>query len=310
MKIAVFGGTGFVGSHAVEALVDAGHQVSLLVRSGSEHRVPDAVIWRRVTGDLSDEMALDAVLSDCDAVLYSVGLLKEFPKRGITYENAQYQGVVRAAAGASRHGAKRFVLISANGVKKPGTKYQETKLRAEQHLANSDLEVTIFRPSVMFGDPGGRIEFATQLHRDMVATPLPAVGFFSGFMPGRGQVLMSPAYIGDVTKALCNAFESPTAIGQTYLIGGPEILSWPEMIRRIAAAVDRKKWIVPMPIGLMKFAAFLFGWLPFFPVTRDQLTMLAESNIADPHALEELAGEALTPMNSKSLAYLKKAESQ
>ncbi|HNP63091.1 MAG TPA: NAD(P)H-binding protein [Woeseiaceae bacterium] len=308
MKITVFGGTGFVGSHAVRSLVAAGHRVSLLVRSGSEHKIPDVEIWRRVTGDLCDEAALDSVLKDCDAVLYSVGLLKEFPKQGITYENTQYQGVVRAAASASRHGARRFVLISANGVKQPGTKYQETKLRAEQHLMNSDLDVTILRPSVIFGDPDGKIEFATQLHRDMVAQPFPAVGFFSGFMPGRGQVLMSPAHIGDVTTALCTVFESPATISQTYLIGGPEILSWPEMIRRIAAAVDRRKWIVPMPIGLMKLMALLFGWLPFFPVTRDQLTMLAENNIADPDALEQLTGDTLTPMTAANLAYLKKPD--
>ena len=308
MKIAVFGGTGFVGSHAVRSLVAAGHQVSMLVRSGSEHKVPDVEIWRRITGDFGDETALDSVLKDCDAVLYSVGLLREFPKRGITYENTQYQGVVRVAAGASRRGARRFILISANGVKQPGTKYQETKLRAEQHLMNSDLDVTIFRPSVIFGDPDGKIEFATQLYRDMVAQPLPAVGFFSGLTPGRGQVLMSPAYIGDVTKALCTVFESPSSIGQTYRIGGPEILSWSEMIKRIAAAVDRRKWIVPMPIGVMKLAALLFDWLPSFPVTRDQLAMLAENNIADPEALEQLAGGNLTPMNDTSLAYLNKPE--
>lgn len=309
MKIAVFGGTGFVGSHVVQSLVADGHEVSLLVRSGSESKVPDVPVWRSVTGDLDDDAAIDAVVQGCDATIYSIGLLKENPKRGISYENTQYQGVVRVVAAAIRHGAKRLVLLSANGVKIPGTPYQETKLRAENHVTDSKLNTTIFRPSVMFGDPNESMEFATQLHRDMVATPFPAVGFFSGLMPGRGQILMSPAFIGDVAKAICNSLELPTTVGQTYTIGGPEILSWSEMIRRIAAATGRRKWIIPVPIGLMKLAATLFGWLPFFPVTRDQLIMLAEGNIAGPESLERLSGQPLTRMNRDSLAYLNEQRS-
>ncbi len=305
MKVAIIGGTGFVGGYVVESLVAAGHQVSLLVREGSEHKSPDVAPWRKVAGDLDDTTALDAVVQGCDAVIFCVGLLREFPKQNITYENIQYQGVVRVVSAASRHEVKRLVLISANGVKIPGTKYQETKLRAERYVRESGLDVTIFRPSVLFGDPKGKLEFATQLHRDMVASPLPAVGFFSGFTPKRGQVLLSPAFVGDFAQAVCGAIESPATIGQTYLIGGPEILSWSEMIRRIAAAVGRRKWIVPMPIGLMKLAATLFGWLPFFPVTRDQLTMLAEKNIADPEALEQLAGRSLTRFDTDSLGYLR-----
>lgn len=308
MKIAVFGGTGFVGGHVIESAVADGHEVSLLVRSGSEHKIPAVPVWRTVSGDLNDDDAIDEVVQGCDAVIYSVGLLREDPARGITYENTQYQGVARVVAAALQHNAKRFVLLSANGVKIPGTPYQETKLRAERLVSESNLDATIFRPSVMFGDPNGKIEFATQLHRDMVASPLPAVGFFSGMMPGRGQILMSPAFVGDVAKAICKAIQSPATIGQTYAIGGPEILSWSEMIRRIAASVGRRKWIVPMPIALMKLAAMLFGWLPFFPVTRDQLIMLAEGNIAGPEALEYLCGEALTRMDTNSLDYLNKHE--
>ena len=74
-----------------------------------------------------------------------------------------------AAAAAKRANVQRFILISANGIKMPGTPYQETKLRAEEHINASGLDATIFRPSVIFGDPRGTMEFATQLYRDMVA---------------------------------------------------------------------------------------------------------------------------------------------
>ncbi|MDH3275118.1 MAG: NAD(P)H-binding protein [Gammaproteobacteria bacterium] len=304
MRIALFGGTGFVGSHVVDALCAAQHEVSLLVRPGSENKVPNTTIWRTTPGDLNNDAALDETVLACDAVIYSVGLLREFPKRHITFENTQYEGVVRAAAAARRANVQRFVLISANGIKRPGTPYQETKLRAEEHISASGLDTTIFRPSVIFGDPRGTMEFATQLYRDMVASPVPALGFFSGFSPNNGQILMSPAYVGDVAAAICNSLGQKSAIGKTFTLGGPEALSWPEMIRRIAAAANRQKWILPMPIGPMKLAASLLDWLPFFPVTRDQLIMLAENNVADPATLEKLANRPLKAFDATSLSYL------
>ncbi len=231
-------------------------------------------------------------------------MLREYPRQQITYENTQYEGVIRVVASARRNNVSRFLLLSANGIKMPGTPYQETKFRAEEHLIASGLDATIFRPSVIFGNPYGTMEFATQLHRDMVASPLPAIGFFSGLNPGKGHVLMSPGYAGDIAAAICNCLEKESTVGCTYILGGPDILSWHEMIRRIAAAVGRKKWIVPMPIGLMKLAATLFDWLPFFPVTRDQLTMLAEGNTADPAMLEELAGQPLMAFDVENLSYL------
>lgn len=304
MKIAVIGATGFVGNHVVDELLSKGHDVSVLVRPGSESKLPGGKLWRTTSGDIDDQDALDKTLQDCDGVVYSVGLLREFPRKGITFEMTQYQGVVNTAAAAKQNQVRRFVLISANGVKVPGTAYQETKYRAEQHLFASGLETTVLRPSVIFGDPRGRMEFATQLYRDMVAPPIPAIGFFKGLSPANGPVLMSPAWIGDITAAVSAAFDQDATIGKTYALGGPEVLSWTEMIRRIAAATGKKKIILPMPIGIMKLAATLLDWLPFFPVTRDQLTMLAEDNTADPSELTQLAGRPPAAFDESRLAYL------
>jgi len=304
MNVAIFGGTGFVGSNVTKALVDAGHNVSLLVREGSEHKVPDTTIWRSTSGDITDDDALDATLADCDAAIYSIGLLREFPSRGITFEKTQYEGVVRSAAAADRKGVSRFVLLSANGVRNPGTAYQETKLRAEQHLAASGLEAVILRPSVIFGDPGVNSEFATQLYEDMVASPLPAVGFFSGFSPSDGAPRMSPVHIDDVAAAVSAVLESAPG-AKPLPLGGPDVLSWSEMIQCIAAAVGKRKLVVPMPIAAMKLAATLLDRIPAFPVTRDQLTMLAENNTADPATLEGLIGRPAKAFVPENLAYLK-----
>lgn len=304
MNVAIIGGTGFVGSNIARELVTSGHQVSLLVRNGSEHKVPDIEVWRTTCGDIVDSTALGQALADCDAVVYSVGLLREFPSRGITFENAQFDGVVRTADAANRANVGRFVLLSATGVGVPGTAYQETKFRAEQHVLNSKLDVVVLRPSVIFGDPGPNMEFATQLYRDMVAPPVPAIGFFSGVSTKSGAVLMSPVHVGDMALAVCKLLQKPTAAG-TYLLGGPEVLSWTEMIQRIAAAAGKRKWVMPMPIALMKLAASLLDRIPAFPVTRDQLTMLAQDNTAEPDVLENLIGRPAKPFDNETLSYLK-----
>ena len=304
MKVAIIGGTGFVGSYIVEALERDGHEVSCLVRPGSEHKLPNGNHYRITSGDLASAEALQATLSDCDAVIYCVGILRELPKRGITFEALQYDGVVRTIEVARRCNIRRMLLMSANGVKDPGTAYQSTKRRAELHALDSGMDVTIFRPSVVFGDPRGRMEFATQLHRDMVDVPYPAVGFFSGRSPGQGQVLMSPVHVEDVAAAFSSALADDTTVGRSIKLGGPEVLSWTEMIRRIATAVDRKKWILPYPLYLMKIAAWLFDWLPFFPVTRDQLTMLEEGNTASAAELEALIGRPASCFEPRTLSYL------
>ncbi len=305
MRVAIFGGSGFVGSFLVDALIAAGHEPSLMVRLGSESKVKQAERCRLVAGNLSSTTAIDATLQNCDAVIYSVGILKESPKQGITFEELQYNGVMRVAESAKTRGISRFLLMSANGAKSPGTPYQETKFRAEEHVRTSGFDVTIFRPSVIFGEPRGRMEIGTQLYAEMISPPIPAVGFFTGWRPYRGAVAMSPVHVEDVAQAFLTALRESSTIGKTYVLGGPEVLSWAEMLRRIARTVGRKKWILPMPIGIMKLAAALLDWLPFFPVTRDQLTMLAEGNTADPAALAQLIGRQPKAFNEAHLAYLR-----
>lgn len=295
MRIAIIGGTGFVGGYLVDAFLAAGHDISILVRAGSEQKVRSADV-RVIAGDLSSKKALSAVLEGCEALVYNVGLLREFPRRGITFEETQYQGVVDSIAAAKKAGASRMLLMSAIGAKDPGTMYQATKRRAEIHALESGLDVTVLRPSVIFGNPCGTMEFATQLYQDMVRPPLPAAGF--------ADVRMSPVYINDVADAFAAALSDADTIGQTIELAGPEILSWKEMVSRIAAAAGKSKIILPVPIWLMKIGARLFDWLPFFPVTYEQLTMLEEGNTASCESLESMIARPATPFSPTSLGYL------
>lgn len=296
-RIGIIGGTGFVGSYLVDGLLAHGHDVSVLVRSGSEHKVQRAADVRVVTGDLSSRAALTAVLEECDAVIYNVGLLREFPRRGITFEQTQYLGVVDTISAAKIARVPRLLLMSAIGVKDPGTLYQSTKRRAELHALESGLDVTVLRPSVIFGDPRGTMEFATQLYRDMIKPPLPAVAF-----PG---VQMSPIHVDDVADAFCACLGKDSTIGQVIELAGPETLDWREIVQRVAAATGRSKILVPMPLWVMRIGATLFDWLPFYPVTRDQLTMLEEGNTGTAVAVESLIERETQPLTPSSLRYLK-----
>lgn len=122
-------------------------------------------------------------MKDTDGVIYNIGILREFPRRGITFQALHSDAARRTMDAASEAGAKRYLLMSANGVKASGTAYQRTKFEAEQYLRTTALEWTIFRPSVVFSDPRDRMEFATQLLRDIIDAPLPAPLFFDGVQP-------------------------------------------------------------------------------------------------------------------------------
>ncbi len=304
MQVGLIGGTGFVGGYLTATLKAAGHQPSLLVRPGSEARLRDLEGIRTTSGDLESDAALSKVLAGCDAAIYNVGILREFPSRGITFEELQYEGAVRTVDAALESGVERFLLMSANGVKQPGTPYQETKRRAEEYALESGLKVTVIRPSVIFGDPRGKMEFATQLCNDMVRPPFPGVEFFRRGATGRQPIVMSPVHIEDVAAAFVAALEDDATIGETYELGGPDVLTWREMLDRIAAAAGRRKVVLPMPTWIMRIGATLFDWLPFFPVTRGQLTMLEEGNTADPKILASLIGREPKAFSIENLAYL------
>lgn len=304
MRIAIVGGTGFVGSYVVDALLENGHRPVLLVRPGSEHKVHRARECDLVTGNVDSTVDFLELLRNCNGAIYLVGILREQPRQGITFEALQYAGAVRFIDAAVESGIKRFLLMSANGVKIPGTAYQETKLRAEQHALASNMAVTVFRPSVIFGDPRGHMEFATQLVNDMIVPPIPAVGFFNALGEKRGRVLMSPVHIGDVADAFAAALDDPSTVGQVITLAGSETLAWEQMLRRVAAALGRSKWVLPMPIELMKLAALVLDWLPAFPVTRDQLTMLAEGNTGNSDGLGKLLGREPQAFSIANLGYL------
>lgn len=306
MRIALFGGTGFVGSHLVDALVAADMQPVLLVRQQSTERACRAGRCEVVTGDLADPAAVAATLTGADAVIYDVGLLREQPRDGATFAEAHHHAVQRVVEAALTAGVRRLLLMSANGVRGDGGAYQRTKRAGEVAVQNSGLDYTIFRPSVIFGEPRGRDEFASRLVREIIDPPLPAPLFFTGVAAHRaGRFLLSPVHVDDVAAAFVQALRDPGTIGRTLHLGGPQSLSWRDILARLAAARGRHKLMLPVPALGVSAAAALFEHLPAFPLTREQLTMLLEGNTCPPDDLVAL-GIVPRAFDLDHLAYLAK----
>ncbi|WP_295384985.1 NAD(P)H-binding protein [uncultured Thiodictyon sp.] len=304
MKVAIIGGTGFVGSYLVERLREDGHTPRLLVRPGAESKVADGC--ECVAGDVGDAGALRECLHGSAAAIYLIGILREFPTRGITFEALQHQGVVDTLAAARQAGVTRFILMSANGIRADGTAYQRTKFKAEEAVKASGLSWTIFRPSVIFGDPRGRMEFCDQLKRDIILSPLPAPLFFPGLLALKaGQFELAPVAVTDVAAAFAQALTDPGTESQTYNLCGPDRLSWKAILTAIATACGRSKWMLPAPAGAVKAAAALFERYPWFPITRGQIQMLLEGNVCTGN--DGFARLGITPQRfgPESLGYLR-----
>ena len=282
MKVALFGGTGFVGTYITEELLKNNHNPHLLVRPGSEYKVFQPDKCKINIGDIRDLKTIEITLKDTDAVIYNIGIIRQFPKKGITFEAIHFEGAKHCIDVANHLGIKRFILMSANGVKFDGTIYQSTKFLADQYLKNTELEWTIFRPSLIFGDPKGKQEFCSQLRDDMLSLPLPAPLFFEGLIPwAAGQFEMSPIHIKDVASIFVKALDIEKTIGKIYELGGSESYNWIELIDIISESSRKKKWKIPAPVIPIKIAASIFERFPFFPITKDQLTMLLEGNTCD-----------------------------
>ena len=309
MRVAIFGGTGFVGSYLIDALINKGHHPVVLVRPSHESRVMHKEDCTLISGDIEDEAAISSAIRGADAVIYNIGILREYPSKNITFQGLQSDAPCKVIRVAKEMNVSRFLLMSANGVTADGTPYQRTKHEAEECLKDSTLDWTIFQPSVIFGDPRGRMEFATQLAQEMVIPPLPAPLFYTGLLPvGAGQFQLSPVHVQDVAKAFVYALEHNSTYGQVIELGGDQALTWKEIIQQIASVLGKKKLMLPAPACAISAVARIMQGFESFPVTSDQISMLMEGNTCSSTQLHEMG---ITPasFNDETLAYLKPSAS-
>jgi uncharacterized protein YbjT (DUF2867 family) len=270
MKIFLSGGTGFVGGHMRKALMDRGYSIRLLVhkKGGSFEEGVELV-----EGDITVPGTFSDALTGCDAAINLVGIIREFPARGATFEKLHVEAAKNILHAARVAGVKRYIHMSALGTRPDATSgYHRSKFRAEELVRESGLDWTIFRPSIIFG-PGD--DFVNKL-AGFIRT-FPAVPVI-----GDGTYRLQPIAGADVARCFAMALEMPETCGKTYEICGPDRFTFNELLDTIGLIIgkpDVKK--VRNPLGIMKVIVPLFQGFSFFPVTMDQILMLVEENICD-----------------------------
>jgi uncharacterized protein YbjT (DUF2867 family) len=270
MKIFLTGGTGFVGGHVRRALLARGHSIRLLVHKrsiGTETGVEE------VEGDATLLPSMIDAVAGCDATVNLIGIIREFPGRGVTFQRLHIEATRNVLSAAKHAGVTRHLQMSALGTSADSPSgYFKSKAAGEKEVRNSGLDYTIFRPSVIFGP---KDDFINQL-----------AGYLRNFpaMPviGDGEYQMQPVAADDVARCFAESLEKPETVGQTYELCGPDRMSYNALIETIGRALGKDKVLkVHNPLGLMRLIVPVMERFSFFPLTSDQLTMLVQGSDCD-----------------------------
>lgn len=270
MKIFLAGGTGFVGGHVRKALLAKGHTIRLLVHrriAGCEPGV------EQCEGDATLLPSLTAATSGCDATINLIGIIREFPQRGATFERLHVEATRNLVAATRMGGITRYLQMSALGTgPQAGTGYFKTKFLAEEEVRASGLDCTIFRPSIIYGPQDAFINLLAKLMRTLPALPV----------IGDGRYQLQPVAADDVARCFALALELPETIGRTYELCGPDRYSYNELLDTVARVLGKRGVLkVRNPLGLMRLVVPVLQKLPFFPLTTDQLEMLVQGSVCD-----------------------------
>ncbi len=268
MRILLLGGTGFVGRRLAAQLVDRGHDVTALARSPDATALTDGV--RTVAGDVTDPDSLAPAFDGQDAVVNLVALSPLFEPDGGSemHERVHLGGTENAVAAAECHGVDRFVQLSALGTDPDGaTHYIRAKGNAEAVVRDSALDWTIVRPSVVFGDGGEFVSFTR-----LLTTP-----YVTG-LPGGGKTRFQPIWVEDLAGMLTDCVADASHVGETYELGGPEVLTLADVARTIYRADGKPLRVLPVPMTLAKIGLTVGGSVPGFPMGPDQYRSLKFDN--------------------------------
>jgi uncharacterized protein YbjT (DUF2867 family) len=298
--VAIAGGSGFIGRAIARRLNGTGEiKVRALTRDPEAARARAQIAGvEYVRADIADHNSLKDAISGADAIIDTIqfdGYPVEVPSRGLTFELVDYGGVVALIAAAKAADSPKFIYISGTAADEKSTHPGfRAKGRAERAIRSSGLNYTIFRPSLVYG-PEDKV--VNGLARALKFAPIFGV-------PGTGKQKVQPVLVDDLAACVMLAVLG-RGRNETYDVGGPDLMTFDEMMRIIMDASGHRRSLFHIPEGIMRAAAGLMEKLPKPLLSRDAVTFVTADNGADIKPLLEEFGVNLTPARI-GMAYLGK----
>jgi NADH dehydrogenase len=239
MRIAITGGTGFVGGHLARSLTAKGHSIVLIAR-GQDARNEDLRQLEKsqfTSIGTADEEALYDFFKNCDAVAHCAGINREINPHD--YNRVHVQGTQNVVNAARRAGVKRIAIVSFYSARPDcGSGYHESKFAAEEIVRNSGLDYTVLKPGMIYGKGDHMLDHLSHIFHTL---PLFA-------MVGFKTQSAAPLAIEDMVKIMESALVEGKLSKQTVAILGPERIALEEAVRRVAKVVGKTPFIFPMPV--------------------------------------------------------------
>lgn len=268
-KILILGGTGFVGTHLCEKVTRLAWRTTVPTRrrAAAQHlwMLPPLDLFEV---DVHDEAALTRLLAGHDAVVNLVGILHGSESAFARVHELLPQKLVRACAAT---GVRRVVHVSALGAALDApSMYLRSKARGEEVLRGADLDLTVLRPSVVFGREDRFLNLFARLQR--VFPVMPLAGSTAKFQP---------VWVQDVATAILRCLQERRHIGQTYEACGPQVLTLKELVQIAGRLAGCERPVIPLSPALGRLQALLMAALPGEPlISRDNLDSMTVDSIA------------------------------
>jgi uncharacterized protein YbjT (DUF2867 family) len=276
--VCITGSTGFVGRHIARELCSRGLKVRCVVRTTSDLTPLAGLDIETCQGDVTDMTSLEKTLQNVGAVVHLVAIIRE--TGGVTFEAVNLAGTKNLLRAAKRMGVKRFIYMSNLGAG-PDRRFPllHTKWQAEEEVRKSGIDFVILRPSVMFGRGDG---FVSVLAGIIKRTPLVPV-------IGSGKTRFQLISVEDVATSVAQSVKEETITNQAVSLGGPEYLTYEEIVDLTIERLKLRRRKVHIPVPLMHFVVRAGEKLGLtLPVTSAQLAMLTRDNITSLDVVERL----------------------
>ena len=278
-RVVLIGGSGFVGGWLARQLAERGIRVTVPTRDRRHCKWPTPRPEADfVEVDSNDPQALSTLLAGADAVVNLVGILHDRDPGmpyGAGFAAAHVELPKRIVTAMRANGVRRLVHISALcAATDAPSAYLRSKAAGENALlaTNGDLDLTIFRPSVIFGPNDAFLNLFAGLLRIFPVLPL-----------GGAEARFQPVFVGDVAGAICDSLVNAATIGGVYELGGPKVYTLRELVAFTAMQIGRRRLIIALPTWLASLQAQLLGLLPNPPMTPDNLRSMQVANVTDGH---------------------------